>query len=234
MEVWSSVVDIATSWALPVPCQYPLGDALEMFSNPSKKPMALLVGAMGMYGSDHPWEIPYNLSVRLGIECLDAKSIKDVGENGLRRALCGRPALHVSPPKMGTWISRAADFVVGQYDGDPALIWNRGSGIEAQRLIRRLVDVPGIGNVKALAFTFLLGRDWDVDINEWDRVDIESNSDINRVLIRLGIVNPPRPIDPKTVVAIWEGLRRIGKTYCVLDNPRCAECPMIGCRKKGV
>lgn len=212
--------------ALPA---YPDGEAGEFLRNPANRSLALLLGAMTMYGSDTPWEVPHKLHVRLEPMRFTAAALAEVDEGVLRLAMRD---LHVDPAKTGKWISQASKVVVGQYGGEASWIWNDYRRIDVSRLIGRLRGIPGIGSVKALMFAFLLGMDWGADIVGWEHFDMPMDEQMLWASRRLGLALPLKSDDPERLVMLHEGLRCAGK-HCG-PAPRCEMCPVsAGCPRQG-
>jgi endonuclease III len=218
----------------PVPRGYPDGMSGEFLKNPSTQPLSLLLGAIAMYGSDFPWDLPYELATRLRMDQFDAVTLATKDMEELKSAIGNRPMLHIDPTKMGKWISGTAKVIVGQYGGRTSWIWDDYKHMDVSRLVIRLKEIPGIGIVKALIFAFLLNRDWGADIVGWNEFKIPMDLHMLKVSHRLGITLFPME-DPEQLVMVYEGLRNIMKRYCVLDGPRCEICPLLEkCPRQGV
>ncbi len=232
MEADNSILGLMVSAAPALPRSYPDGAPGEFLKDPANQAFALLVGALALYGSDSPWGMPYELRTRLALPRFDATTIARLGEERLREALRRRPVLHMNPGKMGRWTWQAASVVVGQY-GDAKWIWNDRRHMEAGRLVRRLTGIPGIGAVKALVFAYLLGRDWEADL-DWTGFVPQLNTGMAGTLRRTG-TSLPDVRNLEQFVMAHEGLRSVSKSFCSLDRPLCGECPLSAmCPKQGV
>jgi len=217
-----------------LPCEYPDGEAGEFLRNPTTQPMALLLGTISLYGSEDPWALPHGMAIRLNMNRFDAKTVAAVGEQNLRFAISTKPALHIDPHRMGRWAWQAASVVVGQYGG-ANWIWNDYRTIDVDRLIRRLIGVPGVGFVKAIMLTFLLHRDWKADIVGWERFEPPMDAGMMLAASRLGVVGTIGAPDPERVVRAYEGLRSVSKSFCVRNMPLCGRCPLSEkCPRQGV
>lgn len=231
-----NTLELLASLAPPIPCEYPDGDAGMFLKDPASQPFALLVGAIALYGSELPWTLPYVLRTRLNIECFDARAIVAVDENVLRLVLSDASAyvLHMDPSRMAKWVRQSAQVIVGQYGGGTSWIWNDYRRIETAQLIRRLMELPGIGSVKALVLAFLLYRDWGADIVGWEKLQPPMSDTMRTAAFRLGIQSSISS-SPEQIVMVCEGLRNIAKSFCVEDGPLCGNCPLLtGCPRQGV
>lgn len=229
METNRNIAELLARSTPLVSPAYPEGEAGEFLRNPVNQPLALLIGAMAMYGSDAPWEVPHKLHARLEPMRFNAAALAEVDEGALRLAM---RSLHVDPAKTGKWISQASKVVVGQYGGEVSWIWNDYRRIEVSRLIGRLKGIPGIGSVKALVFAFLLGMDWGANIVGWEQFDMPMDERMLWASRRLGLVLPIRSDDPEWLVMLHEGLRAAGKHCGPL--PRCEACPAFAvCPRQG-
>jgi hypothetical protein len=227
------LLDSIAALAAPLPGMRPSRHAGELPDDPSEGDFALLVGAIAMYGSDEPWDLPRALAGRLAIGCFDAEVFSGMDIARLRCALAESPALHVDPGKMARWIVDAGKVVAGQYGGSARWIWNDCGGIDATRLARRLVGIPGIGTAKATVFAYLLSRDHGIPVSGWDVFDPPMNQRLLAVRARLG--GHALRGDPGRDVAILEGIRELAKGFCGLTGPQCGICPLSGkCPKQGV
>lgn len=221
------------SLASPVPRGRCLeGRAKVFLDDPATKDFALLVGAIAMYGSEKPWELPCVLADRLMLARFDAETFADIDGRELRRALAEKPSLHIDPGRMSGWIRDCGKVVMGQY-GSASWIWNNYRDMDATRLARRLTGIPGIGIAKATVFTFLLSADWGARVTGWEDFKPPVDHRLSAVLRRLGM--DKLAADPEMAVAALEGARMLAKRNCLADNPRCDSCPLVDkCPKQGV
>lgn len=235
MEAHDRLVEFLVAMSPSVPREYPVGEAGEFLRSPDKQALSLLLGAMAMYGSDSPWRFPFDLSRRLGVSGFNAAALAAVGEAEVRRAVGTKPALHIDPPRMGRWIQQAGQVLVGQYGGSANWIWNDYRRIEVERLVRRLMEIPGMGPVKALMLSFILRKDWDAEIVGWGEFNPPMDTGMSDTLRRLGIGRLPLSDDPELIVKVYEGLRSIAKAFCAQGRPLCDACPLSAkCPKQGV
>lgn len=220
----SEMLGLLAGSAPELPCAYPDGEAGEFLRDPAKQPLSLLLGAIAMYGSEHPWALPHGMAARLGMARFDAPTLAAFGEQDLRRVVGEGPALHIDPRRMGRWAWRAARFVDGQYGG-ANWIWNDYRTMDAGRLVGRLMDVPGMGPVKATVLAFLLRRDWGARIVGWEAFEPPMDGGMLVAANRLGL-GTSRGADPELVVRAYEGLRMVARMFCAGDAPLCGGCPL--------
>ena len=96
-------------------------------------------------------------------------------------------------------------------------LWEACRVVAADGWPEDLRSLPGVGPYTAAAVgAFAFGRDeLPVDVN------------VGRVISRLG----ERPEGPAPVLG--QALMDLGATICTARAPRCAECPLDGCRSRG-
>jgi uncharacterized HhH-GPD family protein len=110
---------------------------------------------------------PLELQRRLGGK-LDAETIAGMESAKLEELFAEKPALHRFP---GTMARRTQDFaraVVSEYGGDVSKVWSEAS--DGDDLYRRLLDLPGIGEMKAKTIVAVLGKQLGVRPAGWEEV----------------------------------------------------------------
>ena len=132
------------------------------------EPLALLIG----FVLDQQVQLqkafggPLELKRRIGT--LDAGRIATMDPAALDEAFRRRPALHRFPGTMAERTRALCVFVVERYDGDVRRVWTEaasGPDLEA-----RLLELPGIGPMKAKALIAILGKRLGVRPPGWDDV----------------------------------------------------------------
>ena len=223
------------SLAPPVPRARDLSDRAKTFlEDPATRDFALLVGAVALYGSERPWELPCLLADRLKITQFDADTFSGIDRNKLCHVLSEKPSPHVDPGRMSSWIKDCGKVVMGQYSGGTSWIWNNYRIMDATRLARRLTGIPGIGTAKATVFTFLLLADWEAQVTGWEIFEPPVDERVSLTMRRLGM-GKTMSRDPEETVATLEGIRALTKWHCLPSNPRCGLCPLTDkCCKQGV
>jgi len=134
----------------------------------AEEPLALLIGFVldQQVPMQKAFSGPLELKRRLGF--LGAAEIAGMDAGELDRVFRERPALHRFP---GTMAQRTQDLcaaIVSEYDGDAARVWNDAeTGAELER---RLLDLPGIGPMKAHSLLAILGKRFGVRPLGWEDV----------------------------------------------------------------
>lgn len=133
-----------------------------------RDPMALLIGFLldQQVTVQKAFGGPLELSRRLGT--LDAGDIAAMDPDRLEQVFRERPALHRYPGSMARRTLELCSVVSERYGGDPAHIW--GEAKDAADLRQRLLDLPGIGGMKADGLLVTLARRLKVELDGWDAV----------------------------------------------------------------
>jgi uncharacterized HhH-GPD family protein len=128
----------------------------------SEDPLALLIG----FALDQQVTVqkafsgPWDLRQRIGH--LDAKRIAAADPAELDRVFRERPALHRFPGSMAGKVQALAAAIADRYDGDASRIWREAK--DGADLQARLLDLPGIGEMKARTILAILGKRLGVDL----------------------------------------------------------------------
>ncbi len=128
----------------------------------AQNPLALLIG----FALDQQVTVqkafsgPWDLRQRLGH--LDARRIADTDPAELDRVFRERPALHRFPGAMAGKVAALCAAVADRYDGDASRIWRDAR--DGEDLRARLLDLPGIGEMKARTILAILGKRFGVDL----------------------------------------------------------------------
>ncbi len=134
----------------------------------AREPLALLIG----FALDQQVTVqkafsgPLDLSRRLGT--LEAGRIAAMDPKELEDAFRERPALHRFPRSMARRTQELCGAVSERYGGDAARIWAEAK--DAPDLRRRLLDLPGIGAMKADGLLVILARRFELKLDGWDAV----------------------------------------------------------------
>ena len=119
-------------------------------------PLALLIG----FALDQQVTVqkafsgPAELKRRLGH--LDAARIAATDPARLDAVFRERPALHRFPGSMAGKVQQLAAAIAADYDNDAAQIWTGAR--DGKDLERRLLGLPGIGEMKAKSLIAILGK----------------------------------------------------------------------------
>lgn len=134
----------------------------------SRDPLALLLGMLldQQVTMESAFAGPQKLVERLGD--LDAASIAAMDPEEFARICATPPAIHRFPGSMAGRIQAVCATVTEDYDGDASGIWTVGSPDGAE-VLRRLKALPGFGDQKARIFLALLGKQYGLDAEGWQR-----------------------------------------------------------------
>ena len=133
----------------------------------AEDPMALLIGFV--LDQQVPLQKAFSgpLELRRRIGTLDAGAIATMDPGALHDAFAQRPALHRFPGNMARRTQELAAHVVERYGGDASRVWHDvGDGRE---LHRRLLALPGVGEMKAGTLVAILGRRFGVQPPGWEQ-----------------------------------------------------------------
>lgn len=131
-------------------------------------PLALLIG----FELDQQVQLqkafsgPYELRKRIGT--LDAAKIAAMDADQLEAAFKERPALHRFPANMARRTQALCEAIVRNYGGDAAAVWRDAQ--DGKDLEKRLLDLPGIGAMKARTIIGILGKQFGVRPSGWEQV----------------------------------------------------------------
>ena len=131
-------------------------------------PLALMIGFVldQQVPLQRAFSAPLELRRRIG--SLDAETIAGMDPGELERAFRAKPALHRFPGNMAARTQELCAAVVSDYGGDAARIWTEAA--DARDLERRLLDLPGIGEMKAKTLIAVLGKRFGVRPPGWEEV----------------------------------------------------------------
>ena len=108
------------------------------------------------------------LELRRRVGTLDAARLAAMDPARLEAAFRERPALHRFPANMAHRVQELCATVERQYEGDAARVWTEAR--DAQDAYRRLVDLPGIGDMKARTIIAILVKRLDLPLSGWQQV----------------------------------------------------------------
>ena len=134
----------------------------------AQDPFALLVGFVldQQVQLQKAFSGPYDLRRRIGT--LDPAEIAGMDIDKLEAAFKERPALHRFPGNMARRTQALAEAVVRDYGGDAAQVWRDAT--DGKDLERRLLSLPGIGEMKARTIIGILGKQFGVRPSGWEDV----------------------------------------------------------------
>ena len=134
----------------------------------AEEPLALLIGFV--LDQQVPVQKAFSgpLELRRRIGTLDAAAIAGMDPGELDRAFRERPALHRFPGTMAMRTQELCAAVAADYENDAARIWNEAS--DGRDLQQRLLDLPGIGPMKARSLIAILGKRFGIKPPGWEEV----------------------------------------------------------------
>jgi uncharacterized HhH-GPD family protein len=150
------------------------------------EPLALLIG----FALDQQVTVqkafsgPLVIRERLGH--LDAARIAATDPSELEQVFRTPPAIHRFPASMAGKVQALCKAIADEYGNDAARVWNDAA--DGRDLQRRLLALPGIGEMKARALIAIVGRRLGVKPPGWDEVapttptlgDVETPEDLAR------------------------------------------------------
>jgi uncharacterized HhH-GPD family protein len=131
-------------------------------------PLALLLGFLldQQVTVQKAFSGPLELSRRVGT--LEAKALATMDVDRLAEAFRRPPALHRFPGSMAAKAQALATVIAERYDGDAARIWTEAT--DGRELERRLLELPGIGEMKAKTVIGILVKRFGVRPPGWEAV----------------------------------------------------------------
>jgi uncharacterized HhH-GPD family protein len=131
-------------------------------------PLALLIG----FALDQQVTVqkafsgPLELRRRVGT--LDARALATMDYESFEAAFRTPPALHRFPGNMAKRVRDLVGVIADRYAGDASRVWTEAA--DAHDLHRRLIALPGIGEMKAGTLVSLLGKRYGIKPDGWDEV----------------------------------------------------------------
>ena len=134
----------------------------------AREPLALLIGFVldQQVPVQKAFSSPLELKRRLG--SLHAAEIAGADPARLEAVFREKPALHRFPSTMARRVQELCAAVASEYDGDAERVWSEAA--DGRDLERRLLDLPGIGGMKARSLIAILGKRFGVKPPGWDEV----------------------------------------------------------------
>jgi uncharacterized HhH-GPD family protein len=135
----------------------------------ARDPLALLIGFELDQQVPLQWAFsaPLELQRRLGRK-LDARTLAGMDPGELEELFLRKPALHRYPAVMARRTQDLCAAIESEYDGDAERVWNEAKSGEELR--RRLLDLPGIGEMKVRSLIAILAKRFGVQPPGWEDV----------------------------------------------------------------
>jgi uncharacterized HhH-GPD family protein len=132
------------------------------------EPLALLIGFVldQQVTVQKAFGGPLELERRIG--GLDARRIATMDPEALHEVFARRPALHRFPGTMADRTGALCAFIAERYGGDARRIWTEAA--DGRDLEARLLELPGIGPMKAKSLIAILGKRLGVRPTGWAEV----------------------------------------------------------------
>jgi uncharacterized HhH-GPD family protein len=126
-------------------------------------PLALLIGFTldQQVTVQKAFSGPLELSKRTG-RSLDAQAIAAMDPAELAAIFQERPALHRFPGAMAGRVQALCSVIAVDYENDPASVWTGAK--DASDLHKRLLGLPGIGEMKARTISAVLAKRFGLDL----------------------------------------------------------------------
>jgi uncharacterized HhH-GPD family protein len=134
----------------------------------ARDPLALMLGFVldQQVTVQKAFSSPLELKRRLGT--LDAGAIAATDPAELERIFRERPALHRFPGNMARRVQDFCAVVASEYGGRVERVWSEAA--DGRDLERRLLRLPGIGQMKAKTIIAVLGKRLGVQPPGWEEV----------------------------------------------------------------
>jgi uncharacterized HhH-GPD family protein len=134
----------------------------------ARDPLALLVGFVldQQVPVQTAFSGPAKLVRRLG--ALDAESIAGMEPAELERVFAERPAVHRFPGTMARRVQELCRAIVSEHGGRAERVWTEAA--DGRDLERRLLALPGIGEMKARTLVAVLAKRFGVTPAGWEDV----------------------------------------------------------------
>jgi len=133
----------------------------------AEDPLALLIGFVldQQVPLQKAFSGPYELRRRIGT--LAAAEIAAMDADRLEAAFKERPALHRFPGNMARRTQALCEAIVRDYGGDAGAVWR---DVESGKdLERRLLRLPGIGEMKSRTIIGILGKQFGIRPAGWEQ-----------------------------------------------------------------
>jgi uncharacterized HhH-GPD family protein len=131
-------------------------------------PLALLIGFVldQQVTLQKAFSGPAELRRRIGT--LDAATIAAMDTGELEATFARRPALHRFPGNMARRTQALCAAIVSEYGGDAEAVWLEAK--DGRDLERRLLSLPGVGEMKAKTMIAVLGKQFGIRPPGWEDV----------------------------------------------------------------
>jgi uncharacterized HhH-GPD family protein len=134
----------------------------------ARDPLALLIGFVldQQVPLQKAFSGPAELERRLGR--LDAAEIAGMDPGTLEEVFRAKPALHRFPGSMARRTQELCAAIASEHGGDASRVWTGAA--DGTELRRRLLDLPGIGEMKARTLVAVLAKRFGIRPPGWEDV----------------------------------------------------------------
>lgn len=136
------------------------------------------------------------------------------------------------PETMARVLHQATQRILAEDVGDASRIW--AGRPPSARVVRRFLEFHGGGPKIATMAANILVRSFHIPLSDYRYIDISADVQVDRVMSRLGFVEPgsspavviyaARELNPDFPgifdLALWD----LGRTLCRPVNPQCPQC----------
>jgi uncharacterized HhH-GPD family protein len=133
----------------------------------ARDPFALLVG----FAIDQQVPVPKAFAGPLALQerlgTLDAREIAALPPAQLEEAFRQKPAVHRFPGTMAKRVQELCAAIASDYDGDASRVWREAR--DGDDLWARLMDLPGIGEMKARSISAILNKRYGLELEGIER-----------------------------------------------------------------
>jgi uncharacterized HhH-GPD family protein len=133
-----------------------------------EEPLALLVGFVLDQQVTVQKAFSGPLEIRKRVGTLDAPAIAGMDPGELEEAFRARPAIHRYPGNMARRVQELCAVVAEDYGGRADRVWLEADS--GKDLEKRLLDLPGIGPMKARSLIAILAKRFGVRPPGWEEV----------------------------------------------------------------
>jgi uncharacterized HhH-GPD family protein len=134
----------------------------------ARDPLALLIGFVLDQQVPLQWAFSGPLELRRRLGTLDAAAIAGMDPAALEEAFRRKPMIHRFPGNMARRTQELCAFVAERHAGDASRVWREAKG--GRDLEARLLELPGIGPMKAKTLIAILGKRFGVRPPGWEDV----------------------------------------------------------------
>ena len=185
--------------------------------------------------ADKAWQIPKDIEKYFKVD--NFEQLQQIPPGKIKKYFIKNKP-HRFNDKMADCFNEAIKTIHVKYNKDASLIWK---GIEsAATVICRFLEFRGVGLKIATMAVNLLDQEG-IFPDNFDRsaIDISPDRHVQKVMIRLGLVNKAPTINQivfkaKEIYPLFPGLLDlpfydVGKKYCHASKPQCQNCPFSPC-----